>query len=87
MNTICFTDLPDAAVPLSSLALHAQAVIRVIDADALRLALLKMGVSVGNRLVLSNIAPLGDPLAIAINGTKISLRKTDAAHIWVEPQP
>jgi ferrous iron transport protein A len=75
-----------APVPLSALALHSRAYITAIDTDALHLALLKLGVSVGNQLYLSNIAPLGDPIAIAINGTKISLRKTDAAHIWVQAQ-
>jgi ferrous iron transport protein A len=75
-----------APVPLSALTLHSRAYITAIDTDDLHLALLKLGVSVGNQLYLCNIAPLGDPIAIAINGTKISLRKTDAAHIWVQTQ-
>lgn len=86
VKTPCFTD-PPATVQLSDLVLHTRALITAIDTDGLRLALLKMGISVGNKLTLSNIAPLGDPIAIVINGTKISLRKTDAALIWVEPQP
>jgi len=85
MPSICFTDSP-TAVPLSSLGLYQQAVIVAVVSDNLRLALLKMGVSVGNRLSIANIAPLGDPIALSVNGTKISLRKADAAQIWIEPQ-
>lgn len=83
----CFTDTP-IPITLPLLALHTRAYITAIDTDTMRLALLKMGVSVGNSLSISNIAPLGDPIAIVVNGTKISLRKTDAAHIWVQiPNP
>ena len=60
-----------------------QAQILEIRSQELEVALLKLGVSKGDQLVLSNVAPFGGPMAICINGTKISLRKQDASHIWI----
>lgn len=54
-----------------------------IQSKELALALLRMGVSKGDRVTLTDIAPLGDPVAIKVNGTKLSLRKKDAASIWI----
>jgi Fe2+ transport system protein FeoA len=55
------------------------------DESTMQLALLHLGVRVGDQIRLSHVAPLGDPLAISVNGTKIAIRKQDAAHIWVKP--
>ncbi len=55
-----------------------------IGSSGMEVALLNFGIAIGDTCTLSDIAPLGDPIAIAINGTKISMRKKDAANVWVE---
>lgn len=72
-------------IPLLTLSKGQLATIKLIDDDELSLALLHLGIKTGDILRLSNIAPLGDPIAIAVNGTKISIRKKEAARIWVLP--
>lgn len=45
--------------------------------------LLDLGVTPGERVVVTHTAPLGDPLVIRIRGASIALRKREAAWIWV----
>jgi Fe2+ transport system protein FeoA len=44
-----------------------------------------MGLLVGTRVTLVRTAPLGDPLEIKLRGYHLSLRKSDADHVLVEP--
>ena len=46
--------------------------------------LLEMGIIPGEKVAVSRIAPLGDPMSIRINGSILSLRKEEAAAILVE---
>jgi len=57
--------------------------IDAINSPQLALALLKMGIIIGDWVQITDIAPLGDPIAIKVNGTKISLRKKDASAICI----
>jgi ferrous iron transport protein A len=66
---------------LSELALGESATIVAIETAELQVALMSLGVIEGDSCMLCNVAPLGDPIAIHINGTKISLRKKDAQGI------
>ncbi len=68
---------------LDSLAKGEQARILTISSIPLSLALMKMGISQGSVVQLTEIAPLGDPIAFQANGTKISLRKKDASSVWI----
>lgn len=72
-------------ITLSSLSLGQHCTIEYINGHDLQLAMLKLGVTTGASIVLCNIAPLGDPIAIAVNGTKIAICKSDAAQIIVKP--
>ena len=45
--------------------------------------LLEMGCLPGESIEISNIAPLGDPIAIKVSGYKLSIRKKEAATILV----
>ncbi len=54
-----------------------------IDAPDLEMALLKMGVAIGDQVSFSGTAPLRDPVAIRVHRTKILLRRDDASHIWI----
>jgi ferrous iron transport protein A len=53
-----------------------------MDLD-LSLRLLEMGCLPGEKVEISNISPLGCPIAINIAGYKLSIRKKEAATIRV----
>lgn len=71
-------------VQLSTLRTGRSGRIVRIDSPEVEVALLDLGVVIGDMFTLSDTAPLGDPIAISINGTKIFMRKKDAAAVWVE---
>lgn len=48
------------------------------------LKLMEMGCVPGETVSITKIAPLGDPISIAVAGYSLSLRRTEAQHIWVE---
>ncbi|MEL6588843.1 MAG: FeoA family protein [Bacteroidota bacterium] len=56
-----------------------------VNSEELQIALMKLGVLPGDQFWVSNVAPLGDPIAITINRTKVSLRRKDASFVIVEP--
>jgi ferrous iron transport protein A len=70
-------------VPLSSLRAGDRGQIARIDAPELEIALLKMGVTIGDQLAFAVAAPLGGPIAVRAMHTKLSLRREDAMHIWI----
>ncbi len=55
-----------------------------VDSEEIQIALMKLGILPGDLFWISNIAPLGDPIAITINRTKVSLRRQDANYVIVE---
>jgi DtxR family Mn-dependent transcriptional regulator len=57
---------------------------RVAGTDDLRRRLIEMGITAGARLLVKRVAPLGDPMAVEVGGTSISLRKSEASQIVVE---
>ncbi|NUY80236.1 ferrous iron transport protein A [Flavobacterium sp. MAH-1] len=61
-----------------------KAIITEIDSDTLPLKLLEMGCLPGNTVELLQIAPLGDPMYLDINGARLAIRKETAKHISVE---
>ncbi len=70
---------------LSVLKIGETATISTVETAEMQVALMNLGVLEGDTCRLSDIAPLGDPMAILVNGTKISLRKKDAEKVWVTP--
>lgn len=69
---------------LSQLVLGQEAIIESIDNQDVYLKLLDLGCMPGERVQLAFIAPLGDPMAIVVSGSTLSLRKRDAATIQVK---
>lgn len=69
---------------LSELSKGDQGIISSIEKYEVQVALMNLGVIVGDLLKLSDIAPLGDPIAFTVNHTKVSIRKNDARTIWVQ---
>ena len=60
--------------------------IAIIDSftdEDMSLKLLEMGCTPGEKVVIDNIAPLGDPIAISVSGYMLSLRKAEASTVVV----
>lgn len=69
---------------LSELPLGAKAVIESFTDESMSVKLLEMGCLPGEWVEVSNIAPLGDPIAIKVSGYKLSLRLSEAETILVK---
>ena len=54
------------------------------DGDAIG-SLLGLGLAQGVHFTLTNRAPMGDPIAVRIAGTKVAIRKAQAELITAEP--
>ncbi|MEE0229716.1 MAG: FeoA family protein [Peptococcaceae bacterium] len=58
-------------------------VVRVDAEGALKRRLMDMGLTRGTMVTFRKVAPLGDPIEITVRGYELSIRKDEAAHIWV----
>ena len=73
-------------IALSQLPVGATATLRDFPkAGTAFLRLREMGLLVGTTLTLVRTAPMGDPLEIKVRGYHLTLRKSEADHILVEP--
>jgi ferrous iron transport protein A len=71
---------------LSELAVGASAVVREFPKTGPAfIRLREMGLITGTRVTLVRTAPLGDPLEIKLRGYHLTLRKSEAEHVLVEP--
>ena len=71
---------------LSQLAVGASAVVREFPKQgAAFIRLREMGLLPGTRITLVRTAPLGDPMEIKVRGYHLTLRKTEAENVVVEP--
>lgn len=69
---------------LDRLNLGEFAVIEAFTDDIMSLKLLEMGCVPGEKVRLSKIAPLGDPIAISVSGYTLSLRRSEASTVLVK---
>jgi DtxR family Mn-dependent transcriptional regulator len=60
-------------------------VVRVCGGGPIRRRLMEMGVTGGADIEFERVAPLGDPLEIKVRGYHLSLRRSEAEQVWVEP--
>lgn len=58
-------------------------VVRVDAEGALKRRLMDMGLTRGTMVTFRKVAPLGDPIEITVRGYELSIRKDEAAHIWI----
>ena len=58
-------------------------VVRITNTEGVRRRLLDMGVVSGAEVLVEGVAPLGDPMEIKVKGYRLSLRKNEAASIYV----
>ena len=59
-------------------------ILKVPGAGAVQRRIMDMGLVKGAEIEVERVAPLGDPLEVKIKGYHLSLRKSEAAGIFVE---
>ena len=69
---------------LSEIKLGSTVEIISFENNDLLLKLMEMGCIPGERVKIEQVAPLGDPISIAVAGYNLSLRLTEAHGIFVE---
>lgn len=52
--------------------------------NELQLKLMEMGCVPGEKILVEQVAPLGDPISINISGYSLSLRINEAEHVFVD---
>jgi ferrous iron transport protein A len=60
-------------------------VVALVGGDALVQRLLEMGLFEGEEVEVIGFAPLGDPLEVRLRDYRLSLRRSEAARVQVEP--
>ena len=69
---------------LSELKPGQEGTIKEFNSNDIFLKLMEMGCVPGERILLEQIAPLGDPISVNVAGYHLSLRLNEAEHILVE---
>lgn len=58
-------------------------ILEIVGEDAIALRLMEMGMTEGEQVKVIGVAPMGDPIEIAIRGYRLSLRRIEADRIQV----
>jgi ferrous iron transport protein A len=75
-----------ATITLSTLTIGSSAILRDFPKSGPAfIRLREMGLLPGTRITLIRTAPMGDPIEIKVRGYNLTLRKTEADHVLVEP--
>jgi ferrous iron transport protein A len=75
-----------AEIKLSELAVGASATVRSYPKNAAAfIRLREMGLLPGTPVTLVRTAPMGDPIEIKVRGYHLTLRKSEADHVVIEP--
>lgn len=69
---------------LSDLKPGQEAVITHFENNEIFLKLMEMGCVPGERILVEQVAPLGDPISVSISGYQLSLRISEADNIMVD---
>ncbi|MBL0153949.1 MAG: ferrous iron transport protein A [Chitinophagaceae bacterium] len=69
---------------LSELKPGQRGVIKEFSNNEIFLKLMEMGCVPGEKILMEQVAPLGDPISISVAGYHLSLRLNEAEHIFVE---
>lgn len=78
------TDIPNGTISLRELKPGEKAtVVSLLGCSRFHNRLQEMGFITGKQIQVIRFAPIGDPIEIDILGTKLSLRKAEAAYILV----
>jgi ferrous iron transport protein A len=71
---------------LSELEPGESGIIRDFEQDDIFLKLMEMGFIPGETVMVEQIAPMGDPIAIQVAGYAVSLRLNEASKIMVDTE-
>ena len=71
-------------VRLTELKPGQEGIITEFNKNDIFLKLMEMGCVPGEKILLEQIAPLGDPISVNVSGYHLSLRLNEAEHILVE---
>ena len=69
---------------LSEIVVGVPVIIKSFEKDDIFLKLMEMGCVPGEIVKVIQIAPLGDPISIAVSGYNLSLRLNEADSIFIE---
>ncbi|HRX93095.1 MAG TPA: FeoA family protein [Chitinophagaceae bacterium] len=69
---------------LSELKPGQEGIIKEFQNNDIFLKLMEMGCVPGEKVLLEQVAPLGDPISVSVAGYHLSLRLNEAEHILVE---
>ncbi len=79
--------MPGASQPLTDLAVGSKAVVAELKVTPEhKPRLMEMGILVGTSVELVRFAPMGDPVEIKVRGYHLSLRRSDAALVFVKTE-
>jgi ferrous iron transport protein A len=87
MNTFAVNKTIRMDRRLSEVEVGKTVVIKHFENDDIFLKLMEMGCVPGEKIIVEQIAPLGDPISILVAGYILSLRLNEAENIWVEEIP
>jgi ferrous iron transport protein A len=87
MNTFAVNKTLRMERRLSEVEVGKTVVIKHFENDDIFLKLMEMGCVPGEKIIVEQIAPLGDPISILVAGYILSLRLNEAENIWVEEVP
>ena len=73
------------AMKLSEMKKGHAGTVQKIDSPSLEVVLMQYGLMVGDRIVVSDMAPFNGPVAVSIRGHKVALRRRDAEMVNVLP--
>lgn len=71
-------------IRLSELKPGQEGIIKEFKSKELFIKLMEMGCVPGEKILLEQVAPLGDPISVCVAGYHLSLRLNEADHIFVE---
>jgi Fe2+ transport system protein FeoA len=59
-------------------------VVKILGSGSIHRRILDMGIVKGTEIEVERVAPLGDPIEVKVKGYHLSLRKEEAANIFIE---
>lgn len=71
-------------IKLSELKPGQEGIIKEFNSNDIFLKLMEMGCVPGEKVLMEQVAPLGDPVSVQIAGYHLSLRLNEAEHILVD---
>jgi Fe2+ transport system protein FeoA len=70
---------------LSELRVGMSAVVKDVEGmDDVSIRMMEMGLIPGTPLKVVGVAPLGDPIELDVRGYRLSVRRSEAAHVLID---